>query len=163
MWISALCAMVLKYAEIVLAMKHRKYDGDGKPHGSAMYYIRACFEKRGARAVGIALAAVFAVFCILNSVTMGSVIQTNAVTGALEGVFDLPPLLTGAALAIISFFLVRRGGEGMARFTEKLVPIMTVGYVVLSVAALILRADALPEAFAKIFKDAFPFARAGRV
>ena len=160
MWVSALCAMVLKYAEIVLAMKHRKYDEDGKPHGSAMYYIRACFEKKGARTVGIVLAAVFAIFCILNSITMGSVIQTNAVTGALDGVFHLPPWITGGALALVAFLLVRKGGEGMARFTEKLVPIMTVGYVVLSVAVLILRADALPMAFSKIFNDAFSF-RAG--
>ncbi len=160
MWVSALCAMVLKYAEIVLAMKCRKYDENGKPHGSAMYYIRACFEKRGARTVGIFLAAVFAIFCILNSITMGSVIQTNAVTGALEGVFHMPPLLTGAVLAVVAFFLVRRGGEGMASFTEKLVPIMTLGYIVLSVAVLILRSDELPDAFAAIFKDAFSF-RAG--
>ena len=31
MWISALCAMVLKYAEIVLAMTHRRTDREGKP------------------------------------------------------------------------------------------------------------------------------------
>ena len=40
MWVSAFCAMLLKYAEIVLAMNHRRYDSDGRVHGSAMHYIR---------------------------------------------------------------------------------------------------------------------------
>jgi AGCS family alanine or glycine:cation symporter len=31
MWVSALIAMILKYAEIVLAMLYRKYDEGGRP------------------------------------------------------------------------------------------------------------------------------------
>ena len=42
MWISALCAMLLKYAEIVLAMTHRRWGG-GQWHGSAMQYIKDFF------------------------------------------------------------------------------------------------------------------------
>ncbi|MBE6549723.1 MAG: alanine:cation symporter family protein [Ruminococcaceae bacterium] len=157
MWVSALCAMVLKYAEIVLAMRHRRYGKDGKGHGAAMYYIKECFSSRGMKRLGVFLAGIFALFCILNSITMGSVIQANAVVGALDGVFSISPAITGAVLASIAFFLVRKGGEGMARFTEKLVPVMTLGYVVLSLAVLVLRADAVGEAFVLIFKDAFSF------
>ena len=40
LWVSALVAMILKYAEIVLAMRHRKFDSSGRPYGAAMYYIR---------------------------------------------------------------------------------------------------------------------------
>lgn len=157
MWVSALCAMVLKYAEIVLAMCHRRYGKDGKGHGAAMYYIKDCFSSRGMKRVGVLLAAVFALFCIINSITMGSVIQSNAVVGALDGVFSIPPAVTGACLSAVALFLVRKGGEGMARFTEKLVPFMTLGYVILSLAVLILRADCLGEAFLKIFEEAFSF------
>jgi AGCS family alanine or glycine:cation symporter len=157
MWVSALCAMVLKYAEIVLAMRHRRYGKDGKGHGAAMYYIKECFSSRGMKRAGVFLAGVFAIFCIINSITMGSVIQANAVVGALDGVFSVPPAVTGAALAAVAFFLVRKGGEGMSRFTEKLVPVMTLGYVILSLAVLILRAEYVGEAFLKIFEDAFSF------
>lgn len=161
MWVSALCAMVLKYAEIVLAMCHRRYDKDGKGHGAAMYYIKECFSARGMRGVGVFLAGVFALFCILNSITMGSVIQSNAVVGALDGVFSIPSAVAGAVLASVAFFLARKGGEGMARFTEKLVPMMTLGYIILSLSVLILRADAIGDAFALIFKDAFSFEAGG--
>lgn len=105
MWVSALCAMLLKYAEIVLAMRHRRFDGEGKPHGAATYYIRDCFGGR----LGGALAAVFAALCVLNAVSMGSVIQVNAVREALEGVFRVPAWLTGGALALLTLWVLRRG------------------------------------------------------
>ena len=155
MWVSAFFAMLLKYAEIVLAMLYRQYDEDGKPHGSAMLYIKACFQARGRGLLGTALAGVFALLCILNAVTMGSVIQVNAVTKAFEGVFGISPWVTGSALAILVFLILRRGTDGVLRVTEKLVPLMTLGYLLLSLAVLILRADRLPDAVALIFRHAF--------
>ncbi len=164
MWISALCAMLLKYAEIVLAMLHRRYDGEGKPHGGAMYYIRDCFFRMGVRRLGAGLAVLFAILCILNAVTMGSVVQVSAVTDAMEGVFRIPPLATGTVLAFVSWMVIRKGTGGMISLTEWLVPLMTLGYLVLSAAVLILRADRLPFAFGAILSDAFtPDAAVGGV
>ena len=45
MWVSALCAMLLKYAEIVLAMTHRRW-GEGRWHGSAMQYIKDFYTEQ---------------------------------------------------------------------------------------------------------------------
>ena len=155
MWVSALCAMLLKYAEIVLAMRHRRFDQDGKPHGAAMYYIRDCFSRMGLDGFGGALAALFALLCMLNAVTMGSVVQVSAVTDAVEGVFRVPPLVTGIVLALASYSVIRRGTGGMLALTEKLVPLMTLGYLILSAAVLILRAERLPDAFSMILSSAF--------
>lgn len=155
MWISALCAMLLKYAEIVLAMRHRRRDREGKPHGGAMYYIRDCFSRLGAKRLGGGLAALFALLCILNAVTMGSVVQVSAVTDAMEGVFRIPPLATGAVLALVAWIVIRKGTGGMLALTERLVPLMTLGYLVLSAAVLILRAHRLPFAFEAILSHAF--------
>ena len=44
MWVSALVAMVLKYAEIVLAIRHRRMDGEGNYRGGASYYIYDFFK-----------------------------------------------------------------------------------------------------------------------
>ena len=62
MWVSALIAMILKYAEIVLAMRYRKYDSEGRPHGAAMYYI---YDGLGKKRLGRIIACVFAVLCII--------------------------------------------------------------------------------------------------
>lgn len=155
MWISALCAMLLKYAEIVLAMLYRSFDRDGSPHGSAMYYIKGCFDKLKLKRTGSVLAACFALLCLLNSLTMGSTVQMNAVGGALAGVFGIPPALSCGVLALITLGVLLLGTKGILNFTEKLVPIMTFGYIILSVAVFVMRADRLDDAFIIIFKNAF--------
>lgn len=154
MWVSALCAMLLKYAEIVLAMRHRKYEEDGKPHGAAMYYIKDFFSSHSLPRIGKAVAAVFAALCILNALSMGSMMQANAISESMEGVFGVSPVLCGALLCLLCFIIVNRGTEVMARFTEILVPLMTLGYIVISLAVLIIRRDALGDAFMLIINDA---------
>lgn len=155
MWISALCAMLLKYAEIVLAVAHRRTAPDGTPHGSAMYYIRDCFRERRHPILGRALAVLFAVLCILNAITMGSVVQVRAVSEAMEGVFSISPLLTGGVLCVLCAVILFRGRDAVLSFTDKLVPLMTVGYLALSLAVLVMRADGIGYAFSRILGDAF--------
>lgn len=155
MWISALCAMLLKYAEIVLAMCHRRYDADGKPYGAAMYYINDKFSSLSLKFFGKILAAIFALLCILNALTMGSMIQSNAISESFEGVFKLPPIICGAVIALLSLLILPRGKDAMAKFTEILVPLMSIGYIVISLAILIIRRDMLGYAFKEIISDAF--------
>ena len=155
MWVSAFCAMLLKYAEIVLAMLYRKFDKNGIPHGPAMYYIRVCFEKIGIKRLGNLLACVFALFCLANALTMGSTVQMNSVGSALEGVFGIPPAVSCGILAIITLVILLSGRNGILKFTEMLVPIMTLGYIIISVAVFVMRADYVGNAFALIFQNAF--------
>ena len=154
MWVSAFLAMILKYAEIVLAMRHRRFDENGKPHGSAMYYIKDCFGKNK---LGIVISTVFAILCVLNSLSMGSMIQINAAASAMNGVFNIPPVLVGTVFSVIAFFSLRKGNSGVLSITEKLVPLMTVGFVILSLAVICIRPRDAAEAFSLIFKNAFDF------
>ncbi len=155
MWVSALCAMVLKYAEIVLAMTHRRFDREGRPHGAAMYYIRDFMTAHHHPVLGRVIAFVFALFFLLNAFTMGSVIQSKTVVDSLDGIFGLPALPVGIVLALLTAWLVSRGAGGMAAFCEKLVPLMTLGYLILSAAVLVVRRAELPAALGAIFADAF--------
>lgn len=151
MWVSALVAMILKYAEIVLAMRYRKFDAEGRPFGAAMYYIRACFRGR----LGVVLAGIFALFCILNAFSMGSMIQVNASASAMQGVFGLPQIVIGIIFALITFMAMQRGRSGILNLTEKLVPFMTGGFVILSLAVIFSRPTDALGAVRSIFEDAF--------
>ena len=155
MWISAAVAMVLKYAEVVLAICHRRTRENGERYGGAMYYIRDVLSQCRRPRTGQLLAAVFAALCVLDALSTGCVIQVNAVAKACEGVFGLPVWICGGVLAVLSAFLVGRGVERISFLTERLVPLMTGGYLILSAAVLILRAEAIPAAFARILQDAF--------
>lgn len=155
MWVSALFAMILKYAEIALAVRHRREKRGGGFFGGAYYYIRDHFDEKRRFRAGAALAAAFAGFMALNALSMGCVVQVNAVSSALRGVASIPPGVTGVLLLLLVLPVILRGSGGVSTLTEWLVPIMSGGYLVLSVAALILRRGEIGGAFAAIFRDAF--------
>ena len=158
MWISALVAMVLKHAEITLAVSHRRIDREsGEPYGGAPYYIKDTLSRRGFTVAGKALAGIFALLCIVNSLTMGCMLQANAVSTSFEGVFEIKPWVVGAAVAILCCFVITGNARWVSGFCEKTVPVMTVGYIAISLAVMWARRDAIPNAFSLIFSDAFRF------
>ena len=160
MWISALCAMLLKYAEIVLAMLHRRYDKDGEPHGAAVYYILDFFSSLHLSKLGGIIAGIFAILSIINAITMGSMIQANAVAESFEGVWGLNPVICGIILSVLVGSIIFRGTRSIAKFTEILVPIMSLGYIVISLAAIIVKKDMIATALSGIISDAFSLSSA---
>lgn len=154
MWISALFAMILKYAEILLAVLHRR-EGKHGFFGGAYYYIKDYFEAHRCKRIALILSSLFALLMIVDALCMGCVIQVNAVSSAFEGVMNLPTWISGALLLILTVPVLFKGSRGISSLTELLVPIMTAGYIILSAAVLILKRDALGEAFGSIFSQAF--------
>jgi len=154
MWMSALAAMILKYAEITLAVAHRP-NSRGENHGGAMYYIKDYFTQKGKLKIGKALACLFAVLCVTVSLGMGCVVQVNAVSSSFKGVFNVPTWICGAVLTVMTAAVVTKGAKGISRLTELLVPFMSLGYIAMSVAVMIICRDRLPEAIERIFSDAF--------
>lgn len=161
MWVSALAAMVLKYAEIVLAIRHRRIDGEGNYRGGASYYIYDFFRSKNKNFTGKLLAVIFAILCIVNSITMGCVIQSNAAATSAHGVLGIPQGIVGIVLAILCAIVISGSAKWISAFSEKTVPIMTVGYILLSVAVLAVRHELIFDAFRAIFKDAFSIKSAG--
>lgn len=151
MWVSALVAMLLKYAEIVLALRTRHTDREGKHHGGAMYYIKEAFGDKWGRI----LAALFAVLCLGCFFTLGGVIQSAAAAEAMWGVFRLPPLAVGAAMGILAAVILARGSARVENACAALVPFVCILFSVASIAVLILRREALPAALGAIFRGAF--------
>jgi AGCS family alanine or glycine:cation symporter len=156
MWISAIVAMVLKYAEITLAIAHRRTDfATGEHHGGASYYIYDYCAKKNKKILGKLLGAAFALLCIINAVTMGCVIQSNAISSSFEGVMNIPAWAVGGIVSALSLLVIFGNAKWISSFSEKSVPIMTIGYILLSVAVLAARSHLVGDAFAVIFKDAF--------
>lgn len=151
----AVVAMVLKYAEIALALRHRRYGENGEPFGGATYYMEDYCAKTGHPKFGKALAGVFAVLCILNAVGVGCILQINAVAGACEGAFSVPPILIGIVIGGFCLVVMCGGAKRISAFTEKLVPVMIVVFIVMSAAVLILRYDRIGESVRAIVREAF--------
>ena len=162
MVIGALVAMVLKYAEVTLALRHRKVKAATSPQkatsvpsGGAFDYMEDCLAAHHRRRAGRMVGGLFAILCLLNAVTMGGILQVNAVAGAMEAGFDLPPLVTGIALAVLCFLVSRGGARRIAALTGKLVPIMTAGFLILCLLVILLRRERVGEALVAVWQDAW--------
>ncbi len=151
----AICAAVLKYAEIVLAVRHRRTGRDGQHYGGAMYYIFDIISGRGFRRCAVWLSVLFTLFCLLNSFTMGCIIQVNAISHALEGVWGVPLAVTGGILVLFCLFAVSRGVRAVSALTEKTVPAMTLIFFLLSLVVIFRRADVMGQVIASVFRSAF--------
>lgn len=151
MWVSAVLAMFLKYAEVVLALRYRRYDESGRAHGGAPYYVRKAFGG----GVGRVLGGTFAVLCLLCMFTLGGVVQSAAASEAMQSAFSVPPVITGAVLGTGACVVLWQGGKGVERACTVLVPLVCALFTLGSLSAILLRADAIPTAFAAIFKGAF--------
>ncbi len=150
MWISALLGMVTKYAEIVLSLKYREKNEDGKWVGGPMYYIKNGLNIKW-------LAALFAIFAMLACLGTGNATQSNSIAVALESTMGVNTYITGIVLTVIAIAVILGGMRRIASVNEKLVPLMAVFYVACSVLALFVNIEKIPAAFALIFKEAFNF------
>ncbi len=154
MWASALCAMVLKYAEITLAVAHRR-EKNGERFGGAPYYIRDFFEKLGLSGAGRVIAALFAVLCFVEVLSTGCGIQINAAAGAVESATGIPAAAVGIFAAALTLYAVFGGAERVSRITVKLIPALSAAYVLLSLSVLIIKRGELFGVFSAILSDAF--------
>ncbi len=154
MWVSAMLAMSLKYAEIVISMKYREKTEDGY-RGGAAYYIYAAFHSMKMRKIGKFLSRTFVIFCILNSLTMGCMLQSNAISSSFSHAFNINPAVIGIITAILFIAAIFYKSGKVEKITNIIVPIMSLLFIIVCALVIFLRRDKLPDAFSIIFKNAF--------
>ena len=143
MWVSALAAMLLKYAEITLALDSRTPDGLG---GTPASFIKAGLVRVG---------KFFALLCLFNSFLLGGAVQSGAVRDAFADSFGTPPLAVALLLVLVTLPPLFGGGKRIASLTARLVPFMCIFYLVAACLVIGFHAAALPDAVCRIFRDAF--------
>lgn len=161
LWLAALVGMVTKYSEIVLAIKYRERDAKGDWVGGPMYYISKGMGKNWRW-----LAVFFAVFATLASFGIGNMSQVNSITGSVIGAFSAFTTvsagvesalkwLMGVVLALLVAIILLGGIKRIGAVTEKLIPFMSVFYILFTVIVIGAHAGNIPGALGKIFSTAF--------
>ena len=153
-WLTALAGMLVKYAEILLALRYRKGPrGFGPPD-----YLANGLEWRR-------LARLYALLALLSAFCMGALVQMNAITAAISSAAErfapgpLPagaglPLAIGLAFAALTLVLSLGGAEAVENAAALLVPVMTLLFVGVSAAVLIRQRHALPGVLRLILQSA---------
>ena len=148
MWLTALVGMCTKMCEATLGVKYRIKDKDGAFAGGSMYFIK--------KGLGQAwLGWLFAFFGAICAFGIGDMVQTNSQALALNSVFNIPVIVTGIAMAFLTWIVVVGGIKRIGEVTEKLVPIMAIFYIIGAMIIIISKINLLPWAFGEIFRSAF--------
>jgi len=162
MLILGLFGMTTKFAECTLGVKYRQIGHDGKVHGGPMMYLTRGLAERGLGPLGRTLAVVFAVLCIGASFGGGNMFQINQaasqfvnVTGGPDSFMDKNRWLIGAVIAAVVALVIIGGISRIAKVTSKLVPLMTIFYVLGCLIVFLEHWDKIGETFHLIFTQAF--------
>ena len=150
MWVAAFFGMATIYGEAVMAQVTRE-EKDGTYVGGPVYYIRYIFKGK----FGKFLASFFSVAIILALGFMGNMVQSNSIGSSFQNAFGINPAIMGVVCAVIAGFIFLGGIKRIASFTEKIVPIMAVIYVLGCIVILVLNPAGLVTAIREIFVGAF--------
>jgi AGCS family alanine or glycine:cation symporter len=150
MWMTALVGMATKYAEVLLAVHFREKDDKGRFVGGPMYAIRNGLGPRWAW-----LGTLFALFGGIAGFGIGNMVQSNSIAAAMQGSFDISPVVTGVVLTVITGAVILGGIKRIAAIANWLVPFMAIGYIVAALIVLGVNAAKIPHALALIFETAF--------
>lgn len=157
MWICGILGMATKYAEVTLAVRYRVKSGN-EYLGGPMYIISRGMDRKYAW-----LASLYSFFGIAAAFGVGNATQINAVITGINGVLTgfggtqtrAGNLAMGVILAAVVGAMLLGGAKRIGAAAEKLVPFVSVGYIVLCIGVLILRAEYVPGAVLAIFRGAF--------
>lgn len=171
LWImfGALLGMTLKFAEVSLSLKYRKFLPDGTIAGGPMHFIAHGLTRRKLRWFGQPLAVIFAYMCIGGALTGGNMIQINQTTrqiiniaGGENGILHGYNWVVGLACAILVGIIIIGGVKSITKVAMKAVPFMIYLYLAAGVLIILVNWHNLPHTIYVMIKEAFfPHAVAG--
>lgn len=150
MWASALLGMMTGYAEKVLAIYYRSRDKNGAWKGGPQEYMK--------KGLGWpVLAKMFSFACLCASFSGGNLVQVNSIASGMQAAFAVPPQMIDLIVAGFVALVILGGIERIGKVSSTLVPVMAFCFVIGSFFVLFVHYQAIPMAFADIFKGACDF------
>ena len=154
MWVIAMIGGATAFIESTLAQIYKRRDKDGDSYGGPAYYIETALKNKG-------LASAFAIFLVLTYAGGFNMLASYNLQSTFSGYsfYDkgATPWVIGAVLAVLVGYCLMGGGKRIVRFTEILVPMMGLLYVLLALAVIVMHLDALPGVVGNVMSDAFNF------
>ncbi len=167
--IAGFLGMSTKFAECVAGVMYRKVNPDGSISGGPMYYLEAGLHQKNLSWLAKPMGLFYALAIVFGCLGIGNMFQSNQafqqfifITGGDSSYFVDKGWLFGSILAGIVGLVIIGGIKSIARVTAKLVPFMTLTYVVGALIVIFINVDRVPWALSAIFYEAFnPTAMSG--
>lgn len=148
MWIIALLGAASAFIESTLAQLFKVRDGHGGFRGGPAYYILH----------GIGSRTWAATFAVLIAITFGlayNSVQSNTIAEAFGTSWGIPVWVSAVGVTVLSMAIICGGLRSIARFSQWVVPIMAISYIIVALIIIILNIQSLPHVLGMILADAF--------
>lgn len=170
MWLTGVFGIATKYSETLIALKYRVKDHNGNMLGGAMYALQRGFKNKK---LGKALGVLFALFAAIAAFGIGAAVQTNSLSGAIVslagdasiatntfsvfGLFETSWLqvIVGLTVTILIAVVVLGGIKVISQVCERLIPFMTIFYILSCIALIAINGAYLWDAIVLIVESAF--------
>lgn len=147
MWVIALLGAATAFAESTLAQLFKRKGAKSFVGGPAYYILHGLHNRPWA-----------VTFAILITLTFGfafNSVQANTIADAMHTSFALPAEWVSVALMLLTLAIICGGIQRISRFSEIIVPVMAIGYIILAVVIVAMNIPRVPEVLALIFENAF--------
>ncbi len=147
-WLTGILGMATTYAECFLGIKYRRKTSDGTHIGGPMYALEYGLNQKW-------LAVIFCIFTLIASYGVGCSTQARAVTQTVHTLWGLPEYAVGMAVAVCVGLVIVGGIKSIGSICSKLVPAMSIFYILGCMILLIINLPYLPSAVSCILHSAF--------
>ena len=147
MWCIALLGSATAFVESTLGQLFKQRDHDSFVGGPAYYIMRGLHCKW--------MAYLFAILITLTFSLSYNSIQSNTICGAMQTAFGWEPLVVGSVISALALLIVFGGIHRIANVSAVLVPLMAIGYFVLTVVIVVMNIGLLPHVLKVIVTNAF--------
>ncbi len=154
MWVSAAIGMMTAYAETYLGQIYRYRKKNGEWMCGPMVYM-----DRGLACP--ALGNLYALLAVLSSLGMGSMVQSNSISGTLQFGAGIPPSFSAILVTGMTGAVVFGGIRRISRVSECLMPVSAGIYVMFSMIVILSDWELLPGILRTVFREAFQLRAVG--
>lgn len=148
MWMIGLLGMATSFFECTLAQAFKVRGSNGLYRGGPAFYIEHGLKSRW-------LAVVFSVLLLVTFGFGFSALQSYTIATSLNDTLGLPAYTCAALIAGLLAAIIFGGLQRIARFAEILVPVMALGYLIMTLYVLGSHVERIPEALLMILNSAF--------
>ena len=152
LWLIGILSAPSAFAETVLGVKYQNKTKD-EIFGGPSYYLKALNKNK--------LSRLYSYIIIFSYIGGFLSIQANTITTSITTYLDIPSIVIGIILGIISLYIILGGIKNISNVSKYLVPIMTLIYVITSLIIVILNINLIPNILKNIFIEAFNFKSLG--
>lgn len=150
MWVVAFVGMVTKFVEVSLAVYYREQNDQGEFYGGPMYYIR-----KGLGSKWTPLATTYTVALLVLVTTDAGFVQTNTMASTLNGMFGVPPWITGIGIVLIGGLVIFKGIKALGVFCTFVLPPIVLLYYIGAGWVILSNLEGIPQVFLGIVHYAF--------